>query len=77
MAINDGGPVFPYKGSLRGAPFEEPGLSKRELLAGIAMHGYLAGGNISNIDTNRESVAKGCVGYADALLKALAELHAE
>jgi Pyruvate/2-oxoacid:ferredoxin oxidoreductase gamma subunit len=47
------------------------GLTKRELIAAMAMQGYLASFAGSHSDPSAESVAVHSVGYADALLKEL------
>lgn len=81
-ALNNGGwPAHPTQaldGS--GMPISEhcPGLSKRELLAAMAMQGWLAGcenayNEFTGPATYAETAAKACVTFADALLKELAK----
>lgn len=56
--------VFPMRGVF-------DGLAKRELFAAIALHGYLSGRSADARGATRETVAVGCVAYADALLAEL------
>lgn len=66
-----------------GALYPEPGLSKRELFAAMAMQGFLSGNtevllseepkdsNKDMFDSCREVIIRDSVAYADALLAAL------
>jgi hypothetical protein len=71
---NNGG--FPaYPGQPRGQDGSpcasyEPGLTKRELFAAMAMQGLLAD---PDINSPNDLLARCAVGYADALLKELAK----
>ena len=40
---NDGGPAFPTKGTLHGAPYQSDGMSLRDWFAGMAIQALLAG----------------------------------
>ena len=44
---------------------------ERRLYAAIALHGYLSGRSADSRGATRETVAVGCVAYADALLAEL------
>jgi hypothetical protein len=46
---------------------EDPGMTLREYYAGLAMQGYLAGGDYSEIEFHVEKAVQ----YADALIKQL------
>lgn len=69
---NDGGPAFPIVTSLDTDNYRtEPGLTKRELFASMAMQGMI--GFAEHVDDLLESefTAKVSLKYADALLAAL------
>lgn len=61
-----------YDGNGNVLPYQEAGLSKRELFAAMAMNGYLASYAGLNCPTpSPEKAAEAAVSYADALLQAL------
>lgn len=71
MIQNSRQPAFPDPRRGVSGSIGETGLSKRELLAGMAMQGFLA--SYAGVGTvpNRELVAEKSIGYADELLKQL------
>lgn len=78
--INDGGPAFPLTEdavNFRCRDFPMWGMSKRELIAGMAMQGILAANPVvpgewsENCQEAFRAVASVSVKYADALLVAL------
>lgn len=71
-------PAYPYtivtKRNEYGAPFEsitEPGLTKRELIAAMALQGMLANSNQDITDLSHEEIAMCSVYISDALLSEL------
>lgn len=71
-AINNGEPAFPTQNGCR----NDPGLSKREWFAGMALQGYLAGRfgkgrEMHHNENHQAKIAEGCARYADAMIAAL------
>lgn len=65
--IKGGGPAFPLMDDEDGNIV--PGMSKREVYAGLALAGMLANGNFSSL-TEKDLLAKHAFGHADEMLKA-------
>ena len=76
-ATNDGGPAFPTAGN--GIPghsdaYPRKGMSLRVWLAGKALQGWAAGRNHSMTESSdHNAVAKSCLKYADAIIRAANE----
>lgn len=73
--INDGGPAFPRTG-VDGHTSPQTGMSLRIWLAGQALNGWAAGRNHTMMtfeNSKHEDVAKACLKYADAIIRAAQE----
>lgn len=79
-ATNDGGPAFPHKRQIRshGEVIDhemESGMTLRVWLAGKALQGWAAGRNHSMTESSdHDTVAKACLQYADAIIRAAQEV---
>lgn len=70
-ATNDGGPAFPVASS----DLVCLGMSTRVWLAGQALQGWAAGRNNSMTESSdHDAVAKACLKYADAIIRAVQEV---
>lgn len=68
---NNHKPAFPaVEGN---TAFYEPGLSKREYFAGLAMQGMLSNPQLNIETTSLEAIASDAVAHADALLTELSK----
>lgn len=69
---NDGGPAFPVAAQ----DFVSLGMSLRVWLAGQALAGWAAGRNHSMTESSdHDAVAKACLKYADAVIRADQEVQ--
>jgi hypothetical protein len=67
--INDGGPAFPQTGCALPPNVPYSGMSKREVLAGMAMQGFAANADLNSLlDSTVQSAS---VRWADALISEL------
>ena len=86
-ATNDGGPAFPTAATATtvskrqdGDPVltnygSSPGMTLRVWLAGKALQGWAAGRNHSMTESSdHDTVAKACLQYADAIIRAAQEV---